>query len=215
MNQKAPPRQWSMPRLITFCALPVLVEPLFQYLAVAPIGSGLFLGLEVVLLLPFLVALMALFVLPFQLFSRRLRAFAIRYLIAAVVFLAAALIGLFLGVRVRTTAFEKLAERSAPLIQAIRSYEAQHGAPPPDLDALVPGFLPSVPRTGMAAYPEYGYFVTKTADEKLGNPWVIIINTPSGGINFDEFMYFPLQNYPEKGYGGSLQRIRDWAYLHE
>ncbi len=47
------------------------------------------------------------------------------------------------------------------------------------------------------------------------NPWVLIVHTPSGGINFDQFMYFPLQNYPESGYGGWLARIRDWAYVHE
>jgi hypothetical protein len=40
-------------------------------------------------------------------------------------------------------------------------------------------------------------------------------STPSGGINFDSFLYLPLQNWPERGYGGVLQRIDDWAYVHE
>lgn len=204
-----------MLRIVAVCALPVFVAPLLQYLAVAPFGSRHFLWLEAAIFLPCLVALMTWLVLPFQLFSPQLRPSAIRYLVVSVVYLAASLVGLLLGARVRMAAFEKLAERSAPLVQAIRSYEAQHGAPPPDLAALVPSYLAAVPRTGMAAYPEYGYFASKTAGEQRGNPWVIIINTPSGGINFDEFMYFPLQNYPAEDYGGVLQRIRDWAYLHE
>lgn len=47
------------------------------------------------------------------------------------------------------------------------------------------------------------------------NPWVLYVYTPSGGINFDKFLYFPLQNYPSNGYGGVLRRIGDWAYVHE
>ena len=47
------------------------------------------------------------------------------------------------------------------------------------------------------------------------NSWVLYIDTPSGGINFDMFMYFPNQNSPKTGYGGVLERIGDWAYVHE
>jgi hypothetical protein len=43
---------------------------------------------------------------------------------------------------------------------------------------------------------------------------VLLVSTLKGG-SFDRFLYFPLQNYPEDGYGGSLERIGDWAYLHE
>jgi len=28
-------------------------------------------------------------------------------------------------------------------------------------------------------------------------------------------LYFPKKDYPEKGYGGSLERVGDWAYVHE
>ena len=65
----------------------------------------------------------------------------------------------------------------------------------------------------MGAYPEYHY--STSSKDYLGNPWVLTIYTPSGGINFDQFMYFPLTNYPKTGYGGSLERIGDWAYVHE
>jgi hypothetical protein len=65
----------------------------------------------------------------------------------------------------------------------------------------------------MRAYPEYRY--TPNATNYEGNPWVITVFTPSGGINFDQFMYFPLTNYPKTGYGGWLERVGDWAYVHE
>jgi len=111
--------------------------------------------------------------------------------------------------------FGKLAERSAPLVKSIYDYEAKYGNAPENLEALVPEFIPSVPNTGMAAYPDYYYMVGERARKWDGNPWILYVETPSGGINFDKFMYFPNQNYPKRGYGGSLERIEDWAYVHE
>jgi hypothetical protein len=43
----------------------------------------------------------------------------------------------------------------------------------------------------------------------------LVVFTPSGAINFDQFMYFPNRNYPEQGFGGWIERIGDWAYVHE
>jgi hypothetical protein len=114
---------------------------------------------------------------------------------------------------IRREAFHQLATRSRPLIAAIRDFEKKYGRPPASLEALVPEFVPSVPTTGMGAYPKYEYRTGSTND--FGNPWVLAVSTPSGGINFDRFLYFPLTNYPPRGYGGWLERIEDWAYVHE
>ncbi len=208
-------RSPSLLRLIAVSALPLVLAPLLQYLAVAPFGSNTFLTLEMLIMLPLPAALLALLVAPFLLFIRRLRPIAVRSLVASAVFTAAVFIGLPLGGRVRMAAFQHLAERSAPLVQAIRAYESRHGAPPPDLTALVPEFLPSIPSTGMAAYASYEYYVGAKAAGYDGNPWVLVVSTPSGGLNWDQFMYFALQNYPKTGYGGCLERISDWAYVHE
>ena len=38
------------------------------------------------------------------------------------------------------------------------------------------------------------------------------------GTNFDEFFYWPTRPYvegPDESLGGSVQRLGDWAYLHE
>jgi hypothetical protein len=112
-------------------------------------------------------------------------------------------------------AFHELSNRSEPLVQVIKTYESKYGTPPPSLESLVPEFLPQVPQTGIGAYPEYGYKVGRQAQEYAKNDWCLIVDTPSGGINWDIFIYFPDQNYPKFGYGGVLERVGDWAYVHE
>jgi len=169
------------------------------------------------LLIPFLFVLA---VVPFSfvlLIFRKTRRPALIALLSAITFLVAA-IGIFrvdIGGRVRMHGFHKLAERSVPLVQAIKKFETEKGHPPNSLKELVPEYLLSIPDTGMGAYPMYEYIVGEEARKHDNNPWVLYVFTPSGGLNWDMFMYFPNQNYPERGYGGSLERIGDWAYVHE
>ena len=67
----------------------------------------------------------------------------------------------------------------------------------------------------MGAYPKYEYVAGEEAKKWDDNPWVLYVRTPLGGLNWDMFIYFPKQNYPEHGYGGVLERVKDWAYVHE
>lgn len=194
-------------------SLPVLV--LLQYQAVAPVGHWSLLFVELPYFLGILASAMAVVVLPFLLLRRGSRMLVFAWLIAAMAYLALAVGGVILGSRIRSWGFDRLAVRSAPLVSAIRAYADANGHPPSALGELVPGYLARVPQTGIMAYPEYQYFVGIEAARYDTNPWVLVVHTPSGGINFDQFMYFPLQNYPTRGYGGSLVRIRDWAYVHE
>ena len=113
------------------------------------------------------------------------------------------------------SAFHKLAERSVPLIQAIKEYEIKYDSFPNFLETLVPEFLPSVPQTGMGAYPTYEYMVGVESQKFANNPWCLLIHTSSGILNWDLFIYFPNQEYPKQGYGGVLERVGDWAYVHE
>jgi hypothetical protein len=104
--------------------------------------------------------------------------------------------------------------RSQPVVNAIRRFSEERGRAPKDLQELVPGYLPEVPRTGMPACPAYKYVAGEDGD-CYGNPWALFVNTLCGALNFDMFVYFPLQNYPRYGYGGSLERVGEWAYVHE
>ncbi|MEK7781354.1 MAG: hypothetical protein AAB370_07625 [Verrucomicrobiota bacterium] len=160
-------------------------------------------------------AFVGIVVCPFLLLSKRRRRNALLGLLSSVAFLSSFIVGASVEQRIRHDAFLNLVERSTPLIQAIQAYEKKHGLPPVSLAALVPEFLSAVPGTEIGAYPEYKYVTGEKAKRFENNPWALYIFTPSGGINFDQFLYFPLQNYPERGFGGWLERIGDWAYVHE
>jgi hypothetical protein len=194
-------------------SFPVLL--LLQYQAVAPVGHSSLLFFELPYMFGILAAAIAIIVLPFLLIRRTSRMLVLAWLIAAAAYLPLAIGGLILGSRVRSWGFERLALRSAPLVSAIRAYTETNSHPPSALGELVPAYLPRVPRTRIMAYPDYHYYAGTNAARYDTNPWVLVVYTPSGGVNFDQFMYFPLQNYPKRGYGGSLARIRDWAYVHE
>lgn len=108
----------------------------------------------------------------------------------------------------RHMAFERAAVRAEPLVAAIERYVREHGAPPPSIVQLVPAFLPRLP----AGLPPLELV---TAGELCGNPWALVAETPIGLLNWDVFLYLPRQNYPTHGWGGWLERIGRWAYVHE
>jgi hypothetical protein len=47
------------------------------------------------------------------------------------------------------------------------------------------------------------------------SPWELRIDCPRGMLNWDVFFYWPTQRYPNQIYGGSVERIGQWAYVHE
>lgn len=135
--------------------------------------------------------------------------------LGSVLLIALSFGGARLGIRLRMNAFDRLAARSEPLVMAIQKFATDKGRPPNSLDELLPSYLAGIPTTGMGGYPEYEYLTGSDAQEYGGNAWVLLVHAPGPGINFDMFMYFPKQNYPDRGYGGSLERIGTWAYVHE
>lgn len=215
MTDSRPFLSRSVRSLVFIGALPLVLIPLVECLSVSPFGSEIFLWLKVLFMIPVMAALLALFVSPFLLFFRQFRLAAFRAVITSGVVIGSIVVGLGLGNDVRMSAFHRLAERSTPLIQAIRAYEARHSAPPATLADLVPGFMTSMPQTGMGAYPNYEYYTGTEAEYYEHNPWVLLVHTPIGFLNWDQFMYFPRQNYPPHGYGGFIERVADWAYVHE
>ena len=117
---------------------------------------------------------------------------------------------------IRAKAFYCLAQRTDPLIQAIKSYESANNKPPSNLSDLVPDYLPSIPTTQMRVYPEFKYESGPDVGARWhGNPWVLYVETSRGFCNWDLFLYFPKQNYPEYGYGGRIEKNGTWAYVHE
>ena len=192
--------------------------PLAEWYAVSPHGSDValmgrfFVGF---LMFPLLCAVLAVAISLLLLIPKRIRSYALHLALIASTYSALGVASLWLSNHVRTHAFRELAERSAPLVDEIRNFEAEHARPPSQLEELVPEYLPKIPTTGMGAYPEYKYLVGKEALQYHGNPWVLIVHTPTGILNWDMFMYFPNGKYPDVGYGGWLERIDSWAYVHE
>lgn len=191
--------------------------PLAEYLTVARAESDLWLWVAGCSAVPIMLAATAMAIggLILLFWSRTRRAAAL-VVLASVLYVAIGDALLYLGASIRMKAFARLAERSRPLVLAIRTFEKDLGRPPASLDDLVPRYLRSVPPTGIRAYPTYEYVTGPTARIHYhGNPWALSVSAPSGGLNWDRFLYYPKQNYPEEGHGGWLERVGDWAYVHE
>jgi hypothetical protein len=188
-----------------------------EWYAVSPIGYGGLLVVNITFLLMW-PALIALALIPVGLVGiviPKTRRRSITLFICSLIFVVPAIAYLRFADDIRKHAFAELAERGSSLVAAIEAYTADHGQAPPDLENLVPQYLNAVPGTGMPAYPEYQYLTGHPPDRWDGNPWVLFVHTSQGALDFDRFLYFPLQNYPQQGYGGGLERIGMWAYVHE
>ncbi|MCA9018311.1 MAG: hypothetical protein KDA77_23520, partial [Planctomycetaceae bacterium] len=147
---------------------------------------------------------------------KRTRMRAASWLLVIAVYVPCFWTGLVWEQQVWTAGWNAFSRRSEPLIAAIKDFEREHGAPPERLDDLVPDYLSAVPDTGMRACSEYQYVTGQLArNEFEGNPWALQVIPPVFGVGFDLVLYFPKQNYPKRGYGGSLERVGEWAYVHE
>lgn len=203
-------------QLAIFAISAVVYFPFSQWMSTAQIGTELFLWGQLVYGLALIAAVLATPVCLICLFFPRTRQRSFSMIICAVFFVPCCICGILLGYKTRTAGMLAFAQRSQPLIAAITQYQKDHSVPPDTLNDLVPEYIPAVPSTGMMAYPKYWYHTGEDAKREYnGNPWALSVFTPSAGINFDMILYFPNQNYPERGYSGVLERIGDWAYVHE
>jgi len=109
---------------------------------------------------------------------------------------------------IRHDGFVALASRAKTLVEAIESYQKEHGEPPTHLRDLVPGYILNVPRTGMLAYPEYSYLSNAPRRPVF---FRLAVSCPLWLLNFDEFYYNPSHKIDQPG----VELIGDWAYLHE
>jgi len=186
-----------------------------DYTSIAPNGTTKHLWSAMILILPLLISFLLILLGFIGFVLGRRKNFLTLFLVSTLYFFSF-VICVKIGGSIRMKGFSKLAERSETLVNAIKYYDEKYGKPPEKLSNLVPEFIPEVPTTGIGAYPKYEYYAGETArDYYDNNPWALVVFTPPGGIGFDQFMYLPMQNYPEKGYGGVLKRVGDWAYVFE
>ena len=190
--------------------------PFSEWLSTTRIGTRFFLWGQMIYFLFLMAAILAIPVLVICLLSPRTRQPSFFYLLISAVFIPCCIVGIMLGKKTRTVGMESFAQRSQALINAIKNYELDNNSPPPSLNDLVPNYIPTVPSTGMMAYPEYRYHVgDETKEQYADNSWALSVLTPSGGINFDMMLYLPDHNYPPHAYGGWLETVGNWGYVHE
>lgn len=177
----------------------VLVIVVANWLSVAARGTAIpLLGVH----LAWALAMTALPVtLVFCLFEKT-RPVARRMLIFGLIYVIAFFVVSPVGEMIRTSRFGEIATRGERLVEAVEAYIAENGTPPSRLDTLVPAYLPQIPVTGIAAYPEYVYFYSESR-----RTWHVGVSV-STGFDWGAVMYYPDQQYPD-----SWQRFGRWALM--
>jgi hypothetical protein len=137
-------------------------------------------------------------------------------LACAISWFVGCLVGGSVGNHIQRNALVQLAERSKPLIAAIKNYEQKTGHPPDSLDVLVPEFIAEVPTTGIGTTPDYQYRSLTNSSSYGNNKWVLEVPhaATSAGL-FTSFIYLPGQDYSVLPHGEVMWRIAGWAYWNE
>lgn len=121
---------------------------------------------------------------------------------------------------VRRWEISAAANRAAPLVQALEQFRGKHGHYPSALSQLVPDYMAEVPGTGMMGYPEWEYRLS-SGDESWKElnggkaPAYVLLANCTLPMTWDTLHYWPSGDYPAKMYGGAVEKIGAWAYVHE
>lgn len=201
---------------------PLGVGPVGWWLAYQPsevlsITGLMLLAVELGLFLCAMVAVVVFIRGPFAALFRAYRRSALVGMAKSFVFLVSFLGGILLGRLVWLDRVERVVARGEPLVAAIHTFTAENGRPPESLAELVPRYIAAIPTTGIGMSLEFDYVVGRGSRDSGydGNPWVLLVRPPCHPMGFDSLMYFPLQNYPATGYGGGIERVGKWGYVHE
>ena len=124
--------------------------------------------------------------------------------------------GFGIGWPMRRAGLQRAATRARPLISAIEKFQLKEKRAPRSLQELSPDYLSKIPATGMTIYPQFEY---STSEENRGRTrfksYQLQIRTSFGFLNWDTFNYWPEGDYPAEMYGGRVERVGAWAYVHE
>ena len=130
----------------------------------------------------------------------------------------AAITSIFLYGRLQVLGVRRAADRGEGTIEAIHRYQKRERALPNSLDELVPRDLASIPETGMAGFPSFEYIAPSTEanndEERLFATYELSVNLYKL-LQYDCLVYWPEGHYPRMMYGGGVERIGVWAYVHE
>jgi hypothetical protein len=111
----------------------------------------------------------------------------------------------------------KLPARAQALTAALDDYRQDHGQYPSSLGALVPDYLPRIPDTGLMADPDF-YYERAVQGEWLASYGVgydLSVSCSTAVLGWDSMHYWPTGEYPDQAWGGVIEEIDGWAYVHE
>lgn len=199
-------------------AYPLLIVVLVSFgpliaIHTAPIlgwGPWVIAGIELLFFLPVVITAIAL-LLTIILFSiKKFRHRAIQTLTIAITLAVLFLPMIWLSGKLRMSAFHLAANRAEPLVAALHRYSQENGAPPSTLEILIPKYLEAIPKK----LPPLDLI---SGDPwRCGNSWILRADAGTGLLNWDEFLYYPNQNYESLECNlGAITKIGNWVYLHE
>jgi hypothetical protein len=194
-----------------------------HYYVVSSRGTNVLLAVSAFIVFPVVLALPTAVCASLLMMNAKCRRFAANLMVVCILFPVLFWFAVRIGLEIRHSAFVDLARRSQPLVQAIIDYETDHGSPPAQLADLIPQYLSHIPAIGIGAYPEYIYEVSTPSVTQWtffpNEPWALWVSTPTEILDFDMFIYLPSQNYHAWGQwfgsGNTIEKIGDWAYVHE
>lgn len=125
-------------------------------------------------------------------------------------FLAATVPAVRMGLESRWEAFQALAVRAIPLTRAIERFEKDHERPPQSLQELVPTYIEAIPPTKVPGNPPFEYRFGEGTERR----WELRVDA-TVALSFSTFLYWPEHDYPDAFGGNPVERIGDWAYVHE
>jgi hypothetical protein len=119
------------------------------------------------------------------------------------------------GESIRRTGLERIMANARPVIEAIERYRNDTGEYPKSLTELTPKYLSALPPTGNAIFPEFRYRPPGSDRIWTIPDYELFVPTPIGALNWDQFVYRPAHDYPDEHAPVAVERVGDWAYLHE
>lgn len=122
---------------------------------------------------------------------------------------------------IRHAANEKVMIQGQIIIDAITAYEHEHSSYPQNLKALIPKYIDEIPGTGIKGFPYFLYEIINPSERKYRVPEMGDDPIYELRVNFyrvfkwDCFFYWPVERYPDYIYGGNVENLQKWAYVHE
>jgi hypothetical protein len=185
-----------------------------SYLSVSGYGDWGIPGQELVIWLC-LLGMVVMVISLVGLFPSKIRCSSMAVFLGSGLMVTLSLVSLKSADAIRLQGFERLSQEAAPLVAAIYAYNEEFGQPPESLDILQVNF-PSGHAIKGGELPDFEYYPGSIATDRYhGNPWILRLETPTGPLRWDQFLYYPNQNYPSLGHGGWFEKVGEWAYVHE